>query len=813
MPRRGSCHDGIMLVLLWLLIQTGSALAQKVPGLGYVYPPVVRAGETTSVQLGGFDFTVDLQWFVHDEHVRLQSPGQPGDYLIPPPPYWTGPRTSTAALPIPREVAAQIEVDAHTPEGLVRWQVANANGASETSVLYVSRGSEIIESRSRDFPQQLPPLPIGVSGRLSRLTEVDRYQFVADRDGMVSVDLMARRLGADFNGVVQVRDEAGQMLADFADTLGLDGGVTFAVGAGKAYAISLHDADFRGDRAYVYRLGISQAPRVICTVPAAGQRGTSTGMEFFGLGVATGQPVLESVRQEVSFSTDLSLTSQRLTVPTELGIAEVDVPLSDVPEQVRLVAASDSSEIPMQITAPGAVTGMISPDAPEHRFQWNAEKDERWSVLLHSRAIGSRMDVALEILDPEGIRVADNDDLPGTMDAGIEFQALVSGLHTVVVRNLLSTALPSFACGTAVNIYRVQLQRPPIDFSLSVPQRVALELGGKTELAVQAIRYGGFAGEIKVSIEGLPQGITVPGDGVMPTGSHEVKFTLESAADASVMARVIQVRGTATLGHSDVTRLAMAPAAGNLSPRNSAAQSTPHVLLAMTMPAPFTIQVVDRERQHDVHRGTTFLAELDIIRNEGFTGEIQLEMTAQQDRCRAGMRGGIVVVPPGQTKAFYPTFMPEWLGTELTRRIVIHGVAAIPDPKGNLRYVTKAGDARITMIMEGALLKVTAEASEFTVVPGAVFEIPVSVSRSAKLPVATTIELIVPEEIRGLLQAAPLILPPDQYQGKLTITTVADPALAGPWSFTLKATSLQDNQWPVVSQTDVPIVFGEPCPR
>ena len=254
----------------------------------------------------------------------------------------------------------------------------------------------------------------------------------------------------------------------------------------------------------------------------------------------------------------------------------------------------------------------------------------------------------------------------------------------------------------------------------------------------------------------------------------------------------------------------MATAAGNLSPRDSAAQTTPHILLAMTMPAPFAIQVIDRERQHDVHRGTTFLAELDIVRNEGFTGEIQLEMTAQQDRCRSGMRGGIVSVPPGQTKAFYPTFMPEWLGTELTRRIVIHGVAAIPDPKGNLRYVTKAGDARITMIMEGALLKLTAEASELTVVPGAVFEIPVLVSRSAKLPLATTIELIVPEEITGLLQAASVILPPDQDRGKLTITTAADPALAGAWSFTLKATSLQDNQWPVVSQTNVPVVFGEP---
>ena len=494
-------------------------------------------------------------------------------------------------------------------------------------------------------------------------------------------------------------------------------------------------------------------------------------------------------------------------MPAATGMAEVDVRLSDDSEQARDDATSEPDGIPQPISAPGAVTGIMLPGAAEHRFRWSAEKDERWSIQIQSRAIGSRMDVAVEILDPNGQRVAENDDLPGTTDAGLEFQALSGGIHTVVVRNLNSAALPSSNSGAAADVYRLQVLRPATDFSLSLPQRVVIGLGGKTEVPIQAIRHGGFSGEIKLSIDGLMPGIIVPADAIIPAGSNELKLSLESAPDAAVTAGIIQVRGTASLGGSDVTRPAMATAAGNLIARDSSEQSIPFVLLAMTMPAPFAIQVVDRERQHDVHRGTTFLAELDIVRNEGFTGEIQLEMTAQQDRCRAGMRGGIVTVPPGQTKAFYPTVMPEWLGTELTRRIVIHGVAAIPDPKGNLRYVNKAGDSRITMIMEGALLKLTAEPSESAIVPGMVFKIPVSVSRSPKLSLATTIELIVPEEISGLLQATPVILPFDQDRGTLTITTVADPALQGPWMLTVKATSLQDNQWPVVSQTDIPVNF------
>jgi len=69
-------------------------------------------------------------------------------------------------------------------------------------------------------------------------------------------------------------------------------------------------------------------------------------------------------------------------------------------------------------------------------------------------------------------------------------------------------------------------------------------------------------------------------------------------------------------------------------------------------------------------------------------------------------------VPAEADRAVYPCFLPEWLGTDLTRRIVIHGSAVIPDPKGTPRYLTKAAGSRITMIMEGALLKLSGEIAD-----------------------------------------------------------------------------------------------------
>ncbi len=795
----------LILVVLSLLSAAASAQAPK---LGYVFPPAIEAGKATPVQLGGYDFTVDLEWFIHDDdrkpelRVKLKTLGPPGDYLLTPPPYWVGPRTMSTPLPIPREVPGQLETSKDTPAGLVRWQVANANGSSAAAMFYMSKGREIVESRSRDLPQRLPAIPVAVSGRLSRLTEVDRYEMVAEKDGLVSVELMARRLGTDFHGVLQVRDASGQLLADFADTQGHDGGVTFAARAGAVYAISLHDADFRGDRAYVYRLAVTPGPRVVCTLPAAGQRGTTREVEFIGLGVATGKPMLETVRQAVTFPADTAITGHTHTLATPFGSAEVTIPLSDLNETTR-ESATLKSDAPVAITAPLALTSAL-PDDVEHRYTWQAKKGEHWSLDLQSRAIGGSLDVALAILGPDGKQLAESDDLPGSSDAGLEFRAAADGMHTCIVRSVSSRL------GAADEIYRLTVRQSAPDFSLAVPQQVNLALAGKAEVTVAATRLGGFDGEITVTVQGLPDGVTAPGPWVIAAGKKDVKITLQSAADAAVVARAIQFRGTAKLGDAVIARTATAPATGNLSPRTPDEQRIVNVLLAMTMPPPFEVLIIDRERQREVNRGKTYLADLDIARKEGFAGEVRIEMTAAQARYRAGMRGPIISIPAGQTRGAYPIFLPEWLPTDVTQRMNVQGVASVPDPKGNLRCVSKPADARITMIMEGALMKLSSPLTHASTRPGETFEVPVEIARSSKLSLPVAVEWIAPEEINALVRAEAITLAAGEHRGKLRITSVADARLRGTWQFTLKATALEDGKWPVVSQYDVPVDFDAP---
>src|SRR6516165_10051720 len=187
-----------LTALTALLLIAPAAHAQKAPDAGYIFPAGGKAGTTIDVHLGGYDWTPDMEFFVHDKRLQLAATGPPGPILIPPPPYCFGAKGRIVALPLPREAPAKIVIGTDLPPGPVYWHAANANGGTAAGVFIVGAGPEVVEDECRTGPQSLPSLPVTVSGRLFKNEEVDSYRIKASRDGPVTCELMARRLGAKF---------------------------------------------------------------------------------------------------------------------------------------------------------------------------------------------------------------------------------------------------------------------------------------------------------------------------------------------------------------------------------------------------------------------------------------------------------------------------------------------------------------------------------------------------------------------------------------------------------------------------------------
>lgn len=784
-----------------LAVANAPAWAQKAPEMGYLYPPGGKAGTTVNLRIGGYDWTPDMQIFVHDPRVRLETTGPAGPITVPPPPYWFGSKAYTTALPLPREIPARLTLPADLKPGPIRWQAANANGGTTTGIIVVadpSDGEEVLEQQPHRGLQSVPKLPCVVSGRLFKNEEVDRYRFTAPADGPLTLLLTARRLGSNLNGALQVRDEAGRVVADTADTDGRDAALTFAAKAGKSYAVEVHDVDFRGDFSYVYRLAFRPGPRVLAALPAAGRRGETHPVEFL---VDTGKPKPERITRPVAFPADSGATSLAYRLETPAGTAPAfPLQLSAVPERAK-------SELPpadglRTLAGAGGISGALDAGARADRYQFAGKKGEAWRVSAEAREIGSSLDLTLALRGPDGKELAKNDDLPGTTDAGLELVLPVDGTYTITVADTSRRR-------DDTTLYHLGLEPVSPDFLVQATAQVNAIPEAGAKLAVRVIRRGGWNGAVTVTASGLPAGMSAPPVVVAP-GTTDAALAVSVAPGSAVSAGLISLTAAGEINGTAATRTAIATGTGDLAPWSTRDNEVTPLLVAGTMKPRCYLAPVDKDGGRRIHRGATYPAEVIVNRLEGFKGEVSLQMAAHQSYTCMGITGPDFPVPPGVELVRYPCFMPEWLETNRTSRMILVGVTRVPDPKGNIRYLMAPIDGRITMAMEGALLKLAHTHEERMVRSGQSFRVPVQLSRAPQVTEPVRLELIVPDDwsdMAGLLHAEPVTIPSGKSDGEVTIVTKADPRLLGEVPLVLRATVSQPGGVVIVSETEVPIEF------
>ena len=774
------CRPAAGLFVLLTLVSPALVQAQVAPEIGYVLPSGGKAGSTVDAKIGGYDWTPDMQILVHDPRVKLEVTGPPSGVLAPDPPYWFGAKARGNDRPLPREFPARLTIAADVPSGLIRFQVANANGVSPPGLLQIgSAFAEVPElDEDRKTPQVLPMLPVLINGRIRRIEEVDRYEFTVAQNGPVTVELTARRLASPLHGLLKIHDAQGRVALDQADTEGRDLAGSFVAQAGAKYQLSLHDLDYGGDRSYIYRLAITPGPRVLAAYPAAGKPGETKEVEFLGFGLATGANQIESLKRNVAFpggaakQFDYVLeTPGGKAPPFSLGLS----PLTE------LIKPAGVSDMPLA-QLPGAVTGSISTRFGTDRFALTMKKDGRWRISAQSRAIQSTLDLELCLFDPTGKELVRNDDVPGTTDPVLNFTAPADGVYSLSLTDWSGTS------GTRQANYRLAIEPLVDDFSVTLPALLAIPIGTAVKLPVKIERQGTFKGPIQITFTGLPAGVTVPADLKLAEGANDLAVDLTCAADAATVASLATVTATATVGAQAVTR------------------SSQPIALATIMKTRLKITPEGLDDVRKVHRGSTFLAPVYVDRLEGYQGEVVLEMTAKQQRHRQGLASDEFTVPANARRVEYPIFVPEWMETTKTSRMILNGAVKVPDPKGNVRTLLQRQELRIGILPEGALMKLAHAEKEITVAPGSEVPISLSLSRATELRETARVELVAPNLPAGLATAEPVQLEGAAASARLTLKLANDPKLIGEHSLVFRASLLRDGKWPVVSETSVLLI-------
>lgn len=549
-----------------------------------VSPALVKAGDTVEITVTGKDLESLTGLRFSNPKITAAPVVLPADDFFP--------------TPRPVEGKFTVTVPAEVPPGVYEVRTIGFLGLSTARpfVVFPSGSSEALEQGDHSTPETALILAAG-AGALGTLDagKFDWYRFDAKKGERFFLEITAERLDAKGDVLLAVADATGSELESSRHHFGRDPFIDFTAPADGTYYVSLCDALYTGGREYFYHLRLGRGPHVDFVFPPAGEPGKKRGFTFFGRSLPGG-----SLGEGVSLKgKPLETLSVALDVPAEIAIPrsfspniprEAMVPSFEhaIPgaDPVRIgfatapVVEEEKASQLQTLTWPVEVAGRFDEPGDVDAFRVTLKKGETcWiEVTSHRLGVGSDPVVTIEKIgkDAAGTEtftsVAEGDDLPtfyapdslddlnaDSLDPALSFTAEADADYRV-------TLLNQAGGGSVAHLYRLAIRKALPDFQLIAGTELAktinndafpwvpvLRRGGSAIYRIIAFRRDGFEGDITVTANGLPPGVTA--DPLVLSGKTSQGFlTVRAAPDAAEWRGTVTLSGKAKIAGTEVTR-------------------------------------------------------------------------------------------------------------------------------------------------------------------------------------------------------------------------------------------------------------------
>jgi hypothetical protein len=408
------------------------------------------------------------------------------------------------------------------PTGLYEARMLTRLGASSSRIFAVDTLSEVLKSKPNNSLATALDLPLNsVCNGNTVDRSVDYFRFQAKKGQRLIVDCATRGIDSKLNATLVVADSAGRDLMVERSS----GLIDFTAPKDGDYVIKIHELTFKGGPAFYYRLALKE--------------------------IQAGAPIVRqpSTRAVNAYSWP------------PVGLA--------VQASGNEVEPNNEGRKAQKITLPCDIAGKFFPAADVDFYEFEAKKGDEWWVELSSERLGLPTDPSIlvthilkgengsadkvaEVLElsdiPSPVKVSSNgyayDGPPynaGTSDILGKLVIKQDGLHRLQVSDLFG--------GTRSNpnhAYRLVIRKAQPDFALvawamhmelrngdrnALSKPLTLRGGATMALEVIAFRRDGFDGEIEISMEGLPKGVTAQGLRI-PKGKSNGMMLITAAEDA-----------------------------------------------------------------------------------------------------------------------------------------------------------------------------------------------------------------------------------------------------------------------------------------
>ena len=392
--------------------------------------------------------------------------------------------------------SAIVTISAEARPGIHWLRFYDEFGATELKPFVVGLIPEATETEpnARIAEAQTVTLPsVTMNGVLEKAGDVDTFAVTLSKGQTLVASMLANRgLGSPMDGVLQIVNEKGTVVAQNDDDSGPDPLTTFQAPAdGNWYVrtfafptVPNSTIGFAGGTNFVYRLTLTTQPLIEHSSPLVRyEHDAETTLTLHGWNLeatAVSVPITQSVLAD-GFALPHPLQSVDIPSMTEEQLTEDRV-----------------------LKLPAAMTGHIMVVGERDQFIVRAVKDQKLSFSALATSNGSMLDPVLAVHDSDGKLIMENDDISNeNRDAELHLTIPSDGAFRVSVRD-------RFAHFGDRWFYLLRCEETRPSFSASLKSTAFVVKNDKPlEIPVTVERRHGFAEAIEFRLEGLPEGVTV----------------------------------------------------------------------------------------------------------------------------------------------------------------------------------------------------------------------------------------------------------------------------------------------------------------
>jgi hypothetical protein len=523
-----------------------------------------------------------------------------------------------------------------------------------------------------------------------------------------------------------------------------------------------------------------------------------------------------------------------------------------------------SVKVPL-LTPPCEYVGQFYPRGHRPRVSFHAKKGDVYWIEVFSQRLGLATDPRFVIqqvkCDEKGTeRVIDlqtvDDDLANaervhwsyldsvlydmtTHDPATRFVAPEDGTYRILLEDLARPSLDVLhaAKGDPRRVYRLSIRRPVSDFRLvavprpptNLPAEIAaqttiwspaLRPGGAELIEVFAYRKDGFDGEIRVTADNLPPGLTTDPIVIAPKQTSAT-LILKATDNAPAGMSPLNLKGTARLGESEAVRQARyatmiwAVQPTGVTNHRSRLTDQLYVSVAGSEPALFSLSV-DPSLRLETSLAGSVKVPVKVVRRGSFKGAVELFVYGLPPTTSGPLHA--------QPKYHAPTTIP---ADKDTTEFTITVPNYVPPGKytffvsgvGTVQYARKGSKPadlkisspsnRITMAISPAPVELQLSSAHLTVKQGARVETPLTIKRLYGFANPVSVQFLGVFNITGI--NAPIVtIPSGKSEGPLVIEALAS-AVPGTYASTVQA-AVTFNGQPLTVKRDLTLTIAPAGP-